>query len=742
MAGIRQFKDIDRLSAGDFEYFVRDLLLKSNWSQARVTKVGKEFTHGDGGVDILATKGDRSYAIEVKHRAVENLVDVKALNQLVTGAKLRKIQYMILITNGYFTSDVKVRALRLGVELIDRDQLHNLWIEQSSEIGRRIKPRKYQEAVIEEVLSSFKEGKNRILIEMATGLGKTYTVAHILRRLLTSEKAGLKVLFLSHRIEILLQTARAFKNIFSIGEYSFSACFSGADPEPTDFVFGTLETMFSKLPTLSPNAFDIIVIDEAHHVPARTYATVTRHFNPRLLVGLTATPFREDDKDVLAFFGGQQGHIGKYDLAWALKNRWLAFPRYLVLLDDLDQTKIDDVAKGLSISDLDKQLFLHKKDEEVIRIIEKTISEKRLSRVKAIVFCSSIKQLSHLIQFFPPGSATVMHSKMTEEARRNALSGFRDGDCRYILVCDLFNEGIDIPETNLLVFLRYTGSRTIWLQQLGRGLRKTETKDYVYVLDFVGSLERLYEIRELKKSIETARYERDKELDEPIDAPEDVHDTTLDVTYNAAAAQVLKLIEDLKFRLQTRQQAISALENYWQKNKRLPPFGEIEDQLAPLSCDQIATHFGSYVGYVKAAGLYEVVEEDLQRWVLAYVDNYKSIHKCSPSLKAISLAHLINNLLLATENQIEELLPNLLEYLPGVPGNSSHKRKHSDKDLRSENERLSHENKLFATFAETLRTAPDMKSLSAESSKHIIEVFGSLFLFWQRLEQWRAKPKS
>ena len=115
---ISEFKQIDILSPSDFEIFVRDVFVAAGWNDAIITKVGQEFQHGDGGVDIFAYKSKRKFAIEVKQRQAGDTVDVSALNQLVTGAKLANVVSMILVTNSYFTSEVKVRALRLGVELV------------------------------------------------------------------------------------------------------------------------------------------------------------------------------------------------------------------------------------------------------------------------------------------------------------------------------------------------------------------------------------------------------------------------------------------------------------------------------------------------------------------------------------------------------------------------------------------------------------------------------------------------
>lgn len=739
---LTEFKQVDNLSPSDFEIFVRDVFLAAGWNDAIITKVGQEFQHGDGGVDIFAYKSKRKFAIEVKQRQAGDTVDVSALNQLVTGAKLANVVNMILVTNSYFTSEVKVRALRLGVELLDRDGLQNLWIEKQSEIGREIKPRTYQETIIQDSLKRIDAGHSRLLIEMATGLGKTYTVAHLLKQILQQGKVK-RVLFLAHQIEILLQSVTAFKNVLGIGTYSFSACFGGADPEQTDFVFGSFDTLFSKISTLEKEVFDVIVVDEAHHTPARTYATVVEHFHPKLLVGLTATPFREDSKDVLEFFGGSAGHVGKYDLAWALRHNKLAFPKYLVLLDDLDQSRIDQLSTGMSISDLDQRLFLHKKDEEVVRIIEKTVQDKQISNLKGIVFCRSIQHITYLIQFFPPGSATFVHSQMSDSQRWQNIRDFREGNYRYILVRDLFNEGIDIPETNLLVFMRYTGSHTIWLQQLGRGLRKTPNKDFVHVLDFVGSLERLNEVHQLSKRVN--RTPIDRENWEPRDKKETVHNSSLEVNYSQSAAQVLQLIEELQYRLKSRMQVIEVLRKYFEDNNCIPELNEIESDLADVSADQIATHFDSYFGYLEAAleGRYD--RGIFRALCLSYAQIFYQLNHICPSYKAISLANQHKGLLACTEAEVGFLLGNEsnLESIlsvnstplnqPIIQSSSAGEAQCNIVKVAEIDEELLVINKFWGI----IKTRQDLLNLPTEVRDEIKRVFSSEFRFFNCLQKFR-----
>lgn len=729
---IKKFQDIDGLNDKDFEFFVRDLFLSSGWKDAVVTEVGKEYQYGDGGVDIFAYKKGRKYAIEVKKRGVGYTVDTKALSQLVTGARLAKTNNMILVTNSYFTSEVKVRSLKLGVELIDRDELQNLWIKRNSEIGKEIKPRKYQADVVEQSLSSFNSGKNKILIEMATGLGKTYTVAILTKELMKGEGEKKRVLFIAHQVEILFQSITAFKNVFGIGSYSFSACFDGASPENTDFVFATFDTLHSKINELDELGFDFIIIDEAHHTPARTYSEVVNFFSPKLLIGLTATPFRADNKNVINFFGGNDGHIGKYDLAWALKHKKLAFPKYLVLLDDIDQIKLDRLERGVSISDIDNRLFLHKKDEQIVSIIEKTVREKNIDKVKGIIFCRNIRHLKHMLFFFPPGSATFIHSQMNNINRRKNLRDFREGEVKYILVCDLFNEGIDIPETNLLVFMRRTGSKTIWLQQLGRGLRKTENKDHVHVLDFVGSIDRLMEVKQLQESIKKIKTDFEN-IDESESENQVIHDGSLEVHYNDSAAKVLELLENLKYRLATRTILIDKMRKYYEFNNRYPNIFELEESLEDVSSDQVSTYFDSYFNYLRQSIGVSSDDSQISDIILKEFSLFKVRNGVNPTPRAISVMLTVKSLPFFTEAEVS--------YILSLKDFNEHCLSDGEKDVfgkaneeKSSASELNFRDNLIKKYSNIVKNRSHFNKLSNVEKDEIIKEFNSASIFLVKLK--------
>lgn len=494
--------------------------------------------------------------------------------------------------------------------------------------------------------------------------------------------------------------------------------------------------------------FDFIVVDEAHHTPATTYRQVVEAFDPKLLVGLTATPFRTDNKSVNQFFGGDDGHVGKYDLIWALANKKLAFPRYHVLLNDLDQDKIDQLESGLSIADLDKKLFLHKKDEEVVKVIEKTVKERELDPVKGIVFCRNISHINHLIGFFELGTAIAIHSEQAQDLRRENLRKFREDHYKFILVCDLFNEGVDIPETNLLVFMRYTGSQTVWLQQLGRGLRKTESKKYVDVLDFVGSLDRLDQINRFSNAVKSTPQDP-KERPEPGERPssDKIHDSTIDVLYSESAARVLDLIQDLKYRLNSRADLIAKLKNFINQEGYIPKQNQLEILLDNVSVDQVGTHFESYYGYLSETvghlfdptGIISQVEE--------FVRSFEAQNGVLPSSRAIVNGLSFESLALVSERDLKKLQ---------IRSNGDGIKTKNENDVGTKTPRLdegksqvesspamesdlSEQNLILEKYAEKVAGRQDYQNLSSRNKQEIATAFKSPSIFLNKLRKAREK---
>lgn len=732
-----EFKDIDYLTDSKFSEFVQLTFQNAGW------EVG-------GGFDdttAYAENHGKRFLISIQKTTRDSITNQTVLDDLTKFANNQNIANKILVTNSYFDERIEAEALKKGIELIDRDKLHNLYIEKDLEIGKdSIKPRYYQQEVITESVNRFVvKNQNKLLIEMATGLGKTYTAAHLAKQLF-AESNFKNVLFLAHQKEILIQSVTSFRNVLlngGIGQHSFSVCFEGVEPENTDFVFGSFKTLKNYIDSLPQNHFDLVIVDESHHALAKTYRTVIEHFSPQLLVGLTATPFRADGKCVISFFGGTDGHVGKYDLVWALARRHLAEPKYFVFSNDVNPAVVENINNG-NLNNLDNLFFNQNYEDEAISKIEQTIIAEKIQNPKCIVFCRQINHIKELLKHFNKNGevATSVHSDMSSTERRNNIRKFREGDYKYILVRDLFNEGIDIPETNMLVFMRDTNSYTVWLQQLGRGLRKAKGKDCVYVLDFVSSFDRIAEVKQLKEQVDKEREEEARKENKSIIAEERVS-----VNFSKSVIDILDNIKELRRTMRPQEQFSDELIRYYEDNNELPKSNEVEEALDNLSKEdespipaQLSSIFHSYYGYIKQTfnpetDKYQKEKQEFKESCLKYIQDFYDKYKITPSFGAISYASQNKGLVTYTEAEIRELLnvrnedelASLIEnsndaYFP--LSTETVQPVNPPKETNDENE----ENILFEKYIH-VKTRSALLALSIEERNELRRVFKSEFRF-------------
>ena len=733
------FTDVHDLNPTDFEYFVAQVLEDSGWKDIYVTQVGVDAQHGDGGADIIGYKNDRKFAIEVKHRTLPRKVETSALNQLVTRARTINAGSMILATNSYFTDDLIVRALSLGVELIDDDRLKTMWSYKTTEIARSIKPRKYQRAVIDQATNALESGKRRLLIELATGLGKTYTVALLLKEIERREGKRISILFLAHRIEILVQSATAFKNIFTLGNYTTSVVYGGAAIADTDIVFATFDTALTRSESIADTNFDIVVVDEAHHTPAVTYKAVVDALNMGTLIGLTATPERQDKKNVLEIFGGPEGHIGKFDLAWALRHRHLAKPHYWVLLHNLDRDVLNRLDERVNLSDLDRTLFLEKKDEEMVRKINEHLDKSEIETPRVAVFCRSITHIDIFLPYFPIGTAVAIHSRLTRDEIRDRIRDFREGKYKFALTVNLFNEGVDIPEINMVVFARSTSSHHVWLQQLGRGLRLAPGKDTVEVLDFVGSLEKISQVQHLQKEANQISFDPENVADTPrkieleqseTDARGGItHNDTIDVLFDEKVADVLSLVERFDYRLQDRAKIIDAFYDAYTVNGAPPTLQDFLNSSPEITGGQVATVFGSFLALFKIAA----PEADLSN-IMAEVERINIIlteqYGVPPSAAGIENNSEVNGLPLVSRAEAATLRPS---------STAAQTNELPEKNETQTEEPETEMSSLVSEYLHTIYNRSDFQVLEADEVNTIIKTYGSKSAFLNALARARAE---
>lgn len=349
------------------------------------------------------------------------------------------------------------------------------------------------------------KGKNKALIHMATGLGKTTVVAGDIAsftevRRSRGDKAP-RVLFLAHQTELIRQGAERLSSLLpdmSISELSSANKQKG--PHSADIVVATLQSMHNRLDDYAPDAFDYVVVDESHHSMASNFEQTIAHFKPEFRLGMTATPFRGDQKELSILYGETVFSKGLED---AIAEELLVTPDYRLQMDDVLDQIVDQ--KFNSMKELNEVLFSETRNEEVSRIINDAQTE--LIWPKIIVFCRDIAHAEETLHFHP--EAKALHSDVSVTERAKIMDEFKNGELSKIITVDMFNEGIDVPEANMLVFLRSTASRTIFEQQLGRGLRYAPDKDKVIVLDFVGTGERLQDLYSMGQEIRQKRIEID-----------------------------------------------------------------------------------------------------------------------------------------------------------------------------------------------------------------------------------------
>ncbi len=349
-------------------------------------------------------------------------------------------------------------------------------------------------------------GITRGYLHMATGTGKTRVVAEDVARKIEAGETE-RVLYLCHNGEILRQAHNEFEKVLGDSN-SHSYMFGGEFEDNGDVVYATFQTMTRKLgggqayEAFDPDEFDYIAIDEGHHSAAETYRPVIEYFNPKFLTAMTATPRRRDNQLIEDIVGPE---LFSLPLDRAIAEGYVTPVNYKILTDHvktLPQLKAEGVK--LDINKLDEQIFVPKSDEEIIDSISEELSE--IENPRTAVFCSTIANAEKFAEMYP-GEVSSIHSKLDPDEVKNRIQKFRSGETPMVVTVGMFDEGIDLPEINSVVFLRQTESETIWLQQLGRGLRKAEGKDEVKVLDYVGSFARLSRIHDLIGRISSYRGE-------------------------------------------------------------------------------------------------------------------------------------------------------------------------------------------------------------------------------------------
>lgn len=383
-----------------------------------------------------------------------------------------------------------------------------------------INPHPFQERILESLAAARGAGSFRNLVVAATGTGKTVVAAFDYARHQRAQQKSTRVLFLAHRKEILQQALDCFRMVLRDPNFG-ELLVDGAIPSDWNHVFASIQSWNNRKPweEFGTGHFDHVIVDEAHHGTAASYRPVFEHLEPRILLGLTATPERMDGSRIVDDFDGH--FAAEIRLPEALEEKLLCPFHYFGVTDPVsvagdrfwkngryDASALTDLYTGDDIDAL----------KRVDLIIERLHHyQPDLSSVRGVGFCASVKHAEFMAAKFNQRGimSSVVVGTTPQDERHQRITDFRAGKLPFLFTVDVLSEGLDVPEINLVMFLRPTESLTVFLQQLGRGLRNAPEKDCLTVLDFVGQAHRKYRAdRKFAALLPSTRRRIDNEIEE------------------------------------------------------------------------------------------------------------------------------------------------------------------------------------------------------------------------------------
>jgi superfamily II DNA or RNA helicase len=329
-------------------------------------------------------------------------------------------------------------------------------------------------------------GWTKGVVVMPTGTGKTLLSA------LDARQCGGRVLFLVHRLDILTQSIDAYKKVYGKLKEGLLTGIEDYGVKDCQVLFASKDTLRQPavLANFSPTAFDYVVVDEVHHGQSPSYQGILHYFKPKFMLGMTATPDRTDRKDIFELF--DYNKVYEVPLAEVIDRGYLVPYTYYGLTDDIDYSNIRFQNNKYRVDDLERLLIIKERNEAILKAY---LDKDKGHGDKAIGFCVSINHADRMAAYFKQNGVLAEAVYSGKADRDEVIRKFRNNELQVVFTVDLFNEGVDFPNVRVLLFLRPTESKTVFLQQLGRGLRLCTGKDRVRVLDFIGNYKRANQIR-------------------------------------------------------------------------------------------------------------------------------------------------------------------------------------------------------------------------------------------------------
>lgn len=427
------------------------------------------------------------------------------------------------------------------------------------------------------------------LLYHATGTGKTVTAVS------DAKRVGKRTLFLAHTHELVEQAYQTFKTLWS--EVSVGK-FTDGIKEPNAFVVcGSIQSVVSHLELFRETDFGYLIIDEAHHASADTYQRVLAYFKPEFTLGLTATPERADDKNILDIF---KNTAHKLDIKTAVEIGELVSVRCIRIHTNVDLTKVRFNSVQYNIRDLESKIFVPERNTLIVDTFMDCVSTKR-----TVIFCASVKHAEQIAEMIRVRgvNACAVSGNMKSSERKECLAKFQKGEIKVLCACDLLNEGWDCPETEVLFMARPTMSKVLYTQQLGRGMRLAEGKKCLLVFDFVDnasqynmpySMHRLFKLGDYKPGKLVLGTARQRAIDDELYAKGEKPEAIIDFPVSATDYEAVDvfnwqeeaegMISQMEF-VRRVDAASETVEKYIREGKILP------DLIVPMSEHRVFKYF-------------------------------------------------------------------------------------------------------------------------------------------------------
>lgn len=437
---------------------------------------------------------------------------------------------------------------------------------------------------------------NKGVVILPTGMGKTILAA------LDAKRLNSKTLFIVHRNDILQESYNKFNDVWPEPTKGF---FNAEEKDTkSQVIFASKDTLYrdGNIDSFEPDHFDFIIIDEVHHSSCTTYRKIIEYFEPSYMLGLTATPERQDRADILEMF--DYNILYEMSQKEAIESGYLSGFIYYGLQDDIDYSKIKHNGIRYDVADLGRKLDIPERNESIFKKYTDYAEGK-----KALGFCVNIDHAISMANFFKSKgiSAEAIHSdttRLSPELRKLYIDDFKDDNIQILFTVDVFNEGVDFPDVEALLFLRPTESKTIFIQQLGRGLRLNPYKSHVTVLDFIGNFKNVERIKDYIKG-----HNPNNENDTGKDSKNKFGQKNFlewplgcEVHFDESIEELFKRIEDEQREI-TKEDLIENYYNVKEIIKKKPTPNDINnDDLSKYRLSQYRTLFGSWSKFISEIG--------------------------------------------------------------------------------------------------------------------------------------------